>query len=332
MCLTAFGTWIDALHVNAGRDDVVRIDLAGLHQMLDLGDGDLAGGRHHRIEVARGLAVDEIAFGIAHIGVHDREIGDQAALHHVALAVEFALVLAFGDQRADAGLGEEGRDAGAAGADALGQRALRIEFDLELVGEILLGEGFVFADIGRDHLLDLPGIEQHAEPLAVDAAIVGDDGEVFDAGIADRQDQCLGNAAQAEAAGHDHHAVLQQPGQRGVRVRIDLIHERSIPSGKISKSRRPIRITRLAQRSTGWRRIGGDDRQRKRRMRDSDSKDENHGEQNAGNDRAGRSGCETQSGCRAMRQRTRTRPSRATKIQFTVDKSIGIFLLLGNAG
>jgi len=46
--------------------------------------------------------------------------------------------------------GEEGRNAGAAGADALGQRALRIELDLELAGEELLGEGLVLADVGRD--------------------------------------------------------------------------------------------------------------------------------------------------------------------------------------
>ncbi len=33
----------------------------------------------------------------------------------------------------------------------------------------------------------------------------------------------VGNAAQAEAAGHDRHAVAQQPGQRRHRIRIDLV-------------------------------------------------------------------------------------------------------------
>src|SRR6266702_6423500 len=76
----------DALHENAGRDDMIRIELPRLDQMLDLGDGDLPGGRHDRIEVARGLAVDEIAFGVAHEGMDDREIGEEAALHHVFFA------------------------------------------------------------------------------------------------------------------------------------------------------------------------------------------------------------------------------------------------------
>ena len=145
-----------------------------------------AGGRHHRVEVARGLAVDEVAGGVALPGLDDGEVGEQAALHHVFLAVELLHFLALGDQRADAGLGVEGRDAGAAGADALGQRALRVEFQLQLAGEELLREQLVLADIGRDHLLDLPRLQKQAQPDAVDAGIVGDDGQILDAGVADR--------------------------------------------------------------------------------------------------------------------------------------------------
>ena len=74
-------------------------------------------------------------------------------------------------------------NAGAAGADALGQRALRVEFELEFAGEILLGEKLVLADIGRDHLPDLPRFQQHAEADAVDAGIVGDDGQILDAEV-----------------------------------------------------------------------------------------------------------------------------------------------------
>ena len=74
-----------------------------------------------------------------------RDVGDQAALHDVGLAVELAHFLALGDQRADAGLGVERRDAGAAGADALGQRALRVELELQLAGQILLRRTVLFS-------------------------------------------------------------------------------------------------------------------------------------------------------------------------------------------
>src|SRR5689334_3584291 len=80
----------DALHENSRRVDVVRVDLTGFDEMLDFSDRNLSGGRHHRVEVARGLAIDEIAFAVALPGVDDREIGDDAALHNISLAVELA--------------------------------------------------------------------------------------------------------------------------------------------------------------------------------------------------------------------------------------------------
>ena len=38
----------DVLHEDARRDDVVRVDLAQLDELLDLGDGDTRGGRLSR--------------------------------------------------------------------------------------------------------------------------------------------------------------------------------------------------------------------------------------------------------------------------------------------
>ena len=144
------------------------------------------------------------------------------------LAVEGLGLLALGHQRADAGLGEEGRDAGAAGADALGQRALRVELQLQLAGEVELGEELVLADVGGDHLLDLAGLEQQAEAEAVDAGIVGDAGQVLHAGLAQRRDQVLRNAEQPEAAGHHRHAVEQHARRAPIRILIDLV--RHVPS------------------------------------------------------------------------------------------------------
>ena len=154
----------------------------------------------------------------------DGQIGDQAGLHHVLLAVELADFLALGDQGADAGLGEEGGDAGAAGAEALGQGALGIELDLQFAGQELLGEGLVLADIGRDHLPDLPGLQQHAQADIVDAGIVGDHGQTLHAAVPDGLDQGFRNAAKAEAAGHDRHIVEKQSLKGALGVGMDLLH------------------------------------------------------------------------------------------------------------
>ena len=205
--------------------------------MLDFGDRDLRGSGHHRVEVPRGLAVDEITGGVALPGVDDREVGKQAAFHDVFLAVENLFFLAFGDQRADAGLCIEGGNTGAAGADALGQRALRIEFELELAGKVLLGEQLVLADIGRDHLLDLTRLEQAGKTDAVNAGIVGNHRQVLDPAVADRIRQGLGDAAKAKAARHDHHAVLEDAVECRFGVGIDLFHVNSDLMKKMSDCR-----------------------------------------------------------------------------------------------
>ena len=66
--------------------------------------------------------------------------------------------------------------------------------------------------------------KQLAETEAIDAGIVRDGRQFLHAGIAQREDQCLGNAAQAEAADGDGLAILHDAGQGGRRVRIYFVH------------------------------------------------------------------------------------------------------------
>ena len=103
---------------------------------------------------------------------------------------------------------EEGGDAGAAGAHPLGERALRDELDLELAGQELPLELLVLADVGGDHLPDLAVCSRMPEAAVVDAAVVGDDGQVLRRRCADeRRDRVLGDAAEAEAADDERRAV-----------------------------------------------------------------------------------------------------------------------------
>ncbi len=137
----------------------------------------------------------------------------QRGFQHVVLAVEYARLLALGDDGAVAGAGEEGRDAGAAGAQALGQRALRIEFQLQFAAQVLALEFLVLADVGGNHLPDLARAQQHAQAEAIDAGVVGDHRQAADAAVAQGDDQGLGNAAQAEAADRERLAVAQDVAQ-----------------------------------------------------------------------------------------------------------------------
>ena len=83
-----------------------------------------------------------------------------------------------------------------------GTSSTSISFCKELPLEFL-----VLADVGRDHLADLPRAQQRADAVIVDAGVVADDGEVLGAAAMQRGDQVFGNAAEPEAAHHDGGAI-----------------------------------------------------------------------------------------------------------------------------
>jgi hypothetical protein len=139
----------------------------------------LRSGGHHRIEVSRGLAVDEIALGIALPGVHDRHISHQAPLHNItarrrssrtslpsAMMVPTpVLVKKAGMPAPPARMRSASVPCGVNSSSSSPERNC-------------WAKEFVLADIGRDHFPDLARFEQRAEPNAIDAGIVGNDGQI----------------------------------------------------------------------------------------------------------------------------------------------------------
>jgi hypothetical protein len=80
-------------------------------------------------------------------------------------AVDDARLLALGQQGAVAGRGEEAADAGAGGADALGQVALRSQFQLDLAGAVQRVEvmRIGLAREGADDLAHTPLLDQRRQ-------------------------------------------------------------------------------------------------------------------------------------------------------------------------
>ncbi len=162
---------------------------------------------------------------VADAGAHEREVGDDAALEHVVATVELARLLrragqgdrpvggvaprhaAVGDLGADAGRGVERGDPGAAGAQALGQRALRDQLDLELAGEELALELLVLTDVRRRHAGDALGLQQDAEAPVVDAAVVRHDRQPGHALVEQRVDQHGRDPAEPEPSDRQGRAV-----------------------------------------------------------------------------------------------------------------------------
>ena len=146
-----------------------------LDQFLDFGDGDLAARRDHRIEVARSLAIDEVAGRVALPGLDDGEVGGmpppartRGRRTHACPCPRRASCR--GRARVEA------RDSGAAGAQLLGERALRRQLRAP-VRRPAPGARIPCSRRRSDAIdfLHLPGLEQQAHAEVVDARIVADD-------------------------------------------------------------------------------------------------------------------------------------------------------------
>jgi hypothetical protein len=166
----------DPVHIDSGQVNVVRIDLARFDQFVDLRDGDAPGHGGDRVEVSGGFLEHEVAVAVAARSAHQRVVRDDGLLEHVFLLAteggERTRLLrrglhrdlairpvaprqaALGDHGSDAAGGEERRDAGASGAQPLGQRALGRQLDLELATQVPAGEVLVLTDVRGDDPAD----------------------------------------------------------------------------------------------------------------------------------------------------------------------------------
>ena len=142
------------------------IELAEGDDPVHGGDRRLRRHRHHRAEVARRHAIGQVAPAVAALGLDEGEVAVDRRLEHVHAAVDLARLLALGELGAVAGGGEEAADAGARGADALGEVALRHQLELDLAGAVE-GVEVMAVDLARERADDL------AHPLRRRAARPG---------------------------------------------------------------------------------------------------------------------------------------------------------------
>ncbi len=190
------------------------VECAEFHHFVHGGDGLLCSGGHHRSEVARSLAVSQVAPTVAAVGLEQRQLGMDWHLQYVVLAVDLAGLLGrsvgvFRQFGTVAGGREECADAGAGGADALGQIALRYQFELQLAAAIQPVKNLAvgLTREAADDLAHPACLEQCGQADLGIAGIVVDDGQVGGALLDQAIDQFIGNARGAKTADHDGGAV-----------------------------------------------------------------------------------------------------------------------------
>ena len=116
-----------------------------------------------------------------------------------------------------------------------------------------------------------PALDQHAEALAVDAHVVGHDGQVLDAGVAHGLDQVRRDAAEAESADGERHAVAQHvlPARRRVLRSALTSASSSLSAFPCGSPRVPVVLSILWTASTGSLEVFRRSRQRRLGLADS---------------------------------------------------------------
>src|SRR5271157_5459721 len=198
----------DAVHVNAGRVHLVGIDLARLHQMLNFGNRYSPGSRHHGIEILGCLPVHQVAPAVALPRLDEREVRSQRTFQHIRTSMKFARLLAFRHYCAESRRRVEGRDACSAGANALGERTLRDEFQIDAASQHHLFQQPVLADVASLVRLNLSGGEHQPQSNVINSHVVADGVQAFHTFLDQRADEVLGNTTQPEAPEHESVAIL----------------------------------------------------------------------------------------------------------------------------
>src|ERR1700683_3238119 len=190
----------DAFYEDGRRDDDFGIKAAGGDEIFDFDERGLACGGHDGIEIARSLAINEIAQMIGALRTDKSIIGTKRVFENVALAANHALFFAAGYLGAHADGGIKGRNAGAKGAYAFAENSLWNEFEFDFAGVILLLKIFrAGTGKGGDDATNLAIFEENAGLAVTGATIVADDFEIARATAGQGLDQIIGGSGPAEA-------------------------------------------------------------------------------------------------------------------------------------
>src|SRR5271168_280063 len=194
---------------NPGRMNLIGVKLAKLDEFFDFGDDVIRRGGHHGIEVARRLAINQVAPAIALPRFNKRKVPPQSTFENILPPLKFARFFSLGNQSAVTRRRVERWNSRPARAQALRKRTLRVQLDLHLASQDQLLEKFVLTHIGRNHFLNLPLLQQHADAEIIHARIIADNGEFPCSFAPHRLDKVFRNAAKAEATHQNRGAVLQ---------------------------------------------------------------------------------------------------------------------------
>src|SRR3954470_12803925 len=181
------------------RHDVIGRDKTNRHDVIGTGDNTVSRHRDKRIEVAGGQHIGKIAEVIGHECVDQREIRLQRKLDQISRAVDFELLLAVLDDRANPSWRQHAAQPIAAGANALDQRALGHKLHDQVAAQHLLLGFRIKPDMAGDDPVHEPGADQLPDAFARHCRVVRDHRQMALLLADELIDQTLGGTDSHEA-------------------------------------------------------------------------------------------------------------------------------------
>src|SRR5580765_2640473 len=171
--------------------------------MLYFSNRDLRRRSHHRIEVARRLPINQIAFAVALPGLYECKISLQPPFHYVSSPVKLARLLTLGNHRSHSRRRIESWNPRAARTNPLRKSPLRYQIQLDGPLQHHIFEQLVLAYIGANVMYDLPRRQQQSVADSIHAHVVADGPQILGTFSHQRPNQVLRYPAQSEASNHD---------------------------------------------------------------------------------------------------------------------------------
>ena len=236
----------DSIHMDSGSVDAVGIDISRCHQLLHLGNDDVATRGDFRVEVARGFSEHKVPVGIPLPCFHKTYVGSDGLFQNVFVTSETSGFFSLGQAGAYGGSCEEGRNACASCPQSFGQSSLGHQLDFDLASKNLPFEFAVLTHIGRNDLADLAIFQKKTHAKIIHPGIVSHNGETLDPAGLEGFDEVFRYSAEPETSGGYRQVVSQKAAQSGLGVVVYFIHGesswlKSTPSKQPSLHRRLCR-------------------------------------------------------------------------------------------
>src|SRR5258708_7782790 len=169
------------MDINTRNMNMVRIQLARLHQMFDFRDGNISCFGHRSGKITGGFSENQVSQRIPFPGFNYRKIGVKGMFHEIGLPIKFPYFFPLSYFSTITSRCKKGGNSHTGHLNSGSQGALGNEVHFQLTTQQMPFKLLIFAYVGADHFFYLAGFQEKTQATVVHPAIIADSGQLIDA-------------------------------------------------------------------------------------------------------------------------------------------------------